>query len=325
MINFFYHPGYVKRKKKFLTIKLNNSVLVNKLINFTYFFNFTFPNRFITNGTHKCMNNTLKALKQNTNSYYNKDNCPNSYILQFDWYGEKVLNQLLNNEQNNKKILIGPLYTDEQLKNLSKYIEKYKFIKVIAASKYSAEKILNNKNLNIDKENICIIPTGIISEKRLNNLKKSKRNSDCLVYFKNRDEIDLQKVIEFLKSKSISYRLFEYGKYKNNALINAAKKSEFCVMINGSESQGIATQEILMMDLPIYVWNLPRENLNNFASSVPYFDSRCGIITNSFDEFINNFEIFINKLNLYNPSSLIEDKLTFEKFINNLQYQFDEF
>ena len=103
------------------------------------------------------MNNTLKALKQNTNSYYNKDSCPNSYILQFDWYGEKVLNQLLNNEQNNKKILIGPLYTDEQLKNLSKYIEKYKFIKVIAASKYSAEKILNNKNLNIDKENICIV------------------------------------------------------------------------------------------------------------------------------------------------------------------------
>ena len=91
MINFFYHPGYTKRKKKILTIKLHESVIVNKLINLTYFFNLTFPDTFITNGTHKCLNNTLKALKQNTNSYYNKDVYPHSYILQFDWYGKKSL------------------------------------------------------------------------------------------------------------------------------------------------------------------------------------------------------------------------------------------
>ena len=39
-------------------------------------------------------------------------------------------------------------------------------------------------------------------------------------------------------------------------------------MINGSESQGIAAQ--VLTDLPIYVWNLPHEDLDNFASSVPY-------------------------------------------------------
>ena len=28
MINFFYHPGYTKRQKKILTIKLHESVIV---------------------------------------------------------------------------------------------------------------------------------------------------------------------------------------------------------------------------------------------------------------------------------------------------------
>ena len=324
MINFFYHPGYTKRKKKFLTFKLHNSVIVNKLVSISYFFNLTFPDRFITNGTHKCMNNTLKALKQNTNSSYNKDVYPNSYILQFDWYGEKVLNQLLNNKFKNKKIIIGPLYTDNQLKKLSTYIKKYPYIKVLTASKYSAEKILNNNNLNINKENICTVPTGIVSEKKLDNFKNKDRNKDCLVYFKNRDQIDLKNVINFLESRTIAFKLFEYGKYKNIDLIKTAKKSGFCVLVNGTESQGIAVQEILMMNLPIYAWNLP-DNLNNFASSVPYFDRGCGVIVNNFDEFINNFDEFINKLNTFKPSSLVQEKLTFEQFINNLQYEFDGF
>lgn len=322
MINFFYHPGYTKRKKKIFTIKLHESVIVNKLIDFTYYFNLTFPNRFITNGTHKCMNNTLRALKQNTKSFYNKDVYPNSYILQFDWFGEKILNQLLKNKIDNKKIIIGPLYTHEQLKRLSKYLENYKFIKILAASSFSAEQILKNENLNIKEENICVIPTGIISEKKLKNFKKRTRNENCLIYFKNREEQDLQKVTKFLIFKNIPYKLFKYGTYSNNDLINEARKSKFCVLINGSESQGIAVQEILMTNLPIFVWNVKSANLNNISSSAPYFDDRCGMIAGNFNEFINNFDNFVNNLNYYEPRQIILDKMTFEKFVNNLQQNF---
>ena len=325
MINFYYHPGYVKRKKKIITNKLHESVIVNKLIDFTYFFNFTFPNRLITNGTHKCMNNTLKALKQNTKSSYNKEVYLNSYILQFDWYGEKVLNQLLKNNVDNKKVLIGPLFTDEQLKRLSKYIEDFEFIKIVVASNSSVEYILNNKYLNIKRENICIVPTGVISKKKLLNLKNKKRSKECLIYFKNRNQKDLVKVIEVLKSKNISYKLFQYGKYENNNLVNAASKSKFCIMINGSESQGLAVQEILTMNLPIYVWDIQYDNLNNFKSSVSYFDDRCGMIVNSFKDLVNNFELFLKKLNSYKPNEIILEELTFEKFIQNLNSEFYEF
>ena len=325
MINFYYHPGYVKRKKKIITNKLHESVIVNKLIDFTYFFNFTFPNRLITNGTHKCMNNTLKALKQNTKSSYNKEVYLNSYILQFDWYGEKVLNQLLKNNVDNKKILIGPLFTYEQLKRLSKYIEDFEFIKIVLASNSSVESILNNKYLNIKRENICIVPTGVISKKKLLNLKNKKRNKECLIYFKNRNQKDLVKAIEFLKSKNISYKLFQYGKYENNDLVNAARKCKFCIMINGSESQGLAVQEILTMNLPVYVWDIPYDNLNKFKSSVSYFDDRCGMIVNSFKDLVNNFELFLKKLNSYKPNEFILEELTFEKFIQNLNSEFYEF
>lgn len=319
MINFFYHPGYAKRKKVIFTLNLRRSVLLNKLINLTYLFNIPFPSNYITNGTHKCMNNSLKALRKNTKSSYNKDLYPNSYILQFDWYGEKMLNQILNNKIQNKKILIGPLYTNEQLKNLVKYVNKYDFIKIVAASKNAAQNISNN-NLQINKDSLCVIPTGIISEKKLLKMNTLARNDRCLIYYKNREEEELQKVTEFLKNKNYAYDLFEYGKYSNSQLIRAAKNNKFCILLNSSESQGIAVQEIMSANIPLYVWNIS----SKYDSSVPYFDERCGIATYNYDEFVNKFELFINTLNSYSPKQLILDKLTFEKFIQNLEYEFDE-
>ena len=321
MINFFYHPGYAKRKKSFLTLKLRESVLINKLIDFAYYFNLIFPNRYITNGTHKCINNTLKSLKQNTASRYNQNVYQNSYILQFDWYGEKVLNEILNSPIANKKILVGPLYTTDQLKKLSTYIAKYNFIKVVAASKYSVNKIISKQNITISEEDFCVIPTGVTNRKKVT---FKNRNKKCLIYYKNRDENDLERVVEFLDNKNITYDLFEYGKYHNNKLLDAAKNNKFCILLNSPESQGIAVQEMLSMNIPMYVWDLPSNESNYFASSIPYFDESCGIVTNSHEEFLNSFETFIDQLPLYKPREFILDKLSYERFIDNLQYQFDE-
>ena len=221
MFNFYYHPGYAKRKKVILTLKLRESRLINKLIDFTYYFNLIFPNRYITNGAHKCINNTLKALKTNKTSAYNKNAYQNSYILQFDWYGEKVLNDLLKSPIVNKKILIGPLYTTKQLKRLSSYITKHNFIKIVAASKYAVNKSIGDRSVDLQESNFCVIPTGVASREKIS---FNKRNEKCLIYYKNRDEKDLKRVVEFLNNKNINYDLFEYGKYSNKRLMNAAKK-----------------------------------------------------------------------------------------------------
>ena len=321
MFNFFYHPGYAKRKKVILTLKFQESILINKLIDFTYYFNLIFPNRYITNGAHKCINNTLKALKTNKTSAYNKNVYQNTYILQFDWYGEKVLNDLLKSPIVNKKILIGPLYTTDQLKRLSSYIAKHSFIKIVAASKYAVNKSLSERNINLQESNFCVIPTGVTSRGKIS---FKTRNEKCLIYYKNREQKDLKRVIEFLNNKNINYDLFEYGKYSNNKLISAAKNNKFCIMLNSSESQGIAVQEILSMNLPMYVWDLPTDSKNYFASSIPYFDERCGMVTNSYEQFLDNYETFINQLSTYKPREYILDKLSFDVFLNNLQSEFDE-
>jgi hypothetical protein len=322
MINFYYHPGYVKRSKKIFTIKLRESVLINKFIDIAYFFNLIFPNRFITNGTHKCINNTLRALKGNAK--YNKHVYSNSYIVQFDWFGEQILKQIIDNNASNKKVLVGPLYTDKQLKSLSKYIQNYNFIKVVAASNYSTKKILSSADTDIKKKDICVIPTGVISKNSKNRATLKNRNKKCLIYYKNRSKEDLLKVIKFLNSRDISYDLFEYGKYSNSKLIKAAKNNRFCILLNSAESQGIAVQEVLSMNLPIYVWDLPSDKLNHFGSSTPYFDERCGVVVNSYNEFLENFQIFIKNLDLLKPREFILEELTYEKFFTNLQNQFDE-
>ena len=72
MINIFYEPDYAKRKKEIFTFKITNSVLLNKLIDVAYLFNFHIPEAFITNGPHKLMNHVVKNLSKNSKASFNK-------------------------------------------------------------------------------------------------------------------------------------------------------------------------------------------------------------------------------------------------------------
>ena len=95
-----------------------------------------------------------------------------------------------------------------------------------------------------------MIPTGVASREKIS---FNKRNEKCLIYYKNRDEKDL-KVVEFLNN--INYDLFEYGKYSNKRLMNAAKKINFVFYLILRVSRN-CVREILSMNLPMYVWDLP--------------------------------------------------------------------
>ena len=319
MINIFYEPNYTKRKKTLFTLKFKQSIFLNKLIDFAYLFNLTIPDRYITNGPHKRMNNLIKSFKGKNNIVFNKFNYSNSYIVQFDWFGESVLNKLINEATEQKQVLIGPLYTDEQLINLSNYVKKHDYIKIVVASKFAYNKISQSNKFDINKNKLVIIPSGIISESKLKKHLIQKRNQKCLVYFKNRSQQELDKLLNLLDRKNISYDLFEYGMYDNQKLIKAAKKNKFGILLDGSESQGFAIQEIMACNLPLLVWNLEQKHE---ASSVPYFDNNCGEIVNSYEQLVSNIDKFLSKINLYNPHILIKEKLTYEKFFYNIMSEF---
>ena len=328
MINIFYEPDYAKRKKKIFTLSFKNSVFLNKLIDLAYIFNFHIPETFITNGPHKLMNNVVKILNKNSKASFNKIKYDNNFILQFDKFGEHKLKEIINQKNSNTKVLIGPLYTVDHLKKLFEYVSKYDFIKVVSCSTYAKDALINDLNLGFSEKNIVVMPIGIKSMNSLLKERKRLRNNRCLIYFKNRSQDDLNLVIEFLKSKDIKYDIIEYGNYSNNQLIKLSKRNHYGILLASTESQGFAIQEIMSNNLPMIVWD---KNIGEFegrkirGTSVTVWDSNCGLIVNTFDEFTSNFNNFIRNLDSYNPKNVVINNLTYELFVNNLKKHFLNF
>jgi len=140
---------------------------------------------------------------------------------------------------------------------------------------------------------------------------KKDIKQDCFVYVKNRSDQELNNVINFLKSKRLSYSILRYGQYTESQLIQSCIESKFCILLTYTESQGIAYMEILSTNTPCYVFNMKIWEGFCPATSTPYFDeSLCGIIDNDFD--FNKLENFFNNYQRYNPREYILKNHTLE-------------
>ncbi len=329
MINIFYEPGYAKRKKILFTFRLKKSVFLNKLIDLSYFFNVSLPNRLISNGPHKLMNNVVKTFRKNKLVSFNKIQYDNSFIVQFDDFGENVLKEVIKNGIEKSKVIVGPLYTINQLKRLNQYAKQYKNIKILAASKSAAESILKSLDIDLDSKQICVLPIGVISEKQILYSESYLRTkSECLIYFKNRDKKDLEKVKSLLNSEKIKSKLFEYGDYDNNVLRTQAKKSRFGIIISSTESQGFAIQELMAFNLPLLVWDSKKsqfEGKDIEGTSVPYWSGECGEVVDTYSDLKKQLKPFLENIENFNPKELILDQLTYEKFSTSLIKEFEEF
>ena len=331
MFNIFYNLNYSKKEKVFLTKNLKHSKLLN-LINFaSYNLKIPISNNLIFSGPNKRFNNLIYTFSKKKYSY-NAEEFNNSYFVHFDEYSENILNNIINSEDfKSKKLIIGPLYNPKFQAKLYELTKIHPNIKMLVASKSSYEqaKILFNK---INNDQLVISPSGVISEKELiQNSQHKNRNNNCLIYTKNRTKEDLDFVINFLKQNNINYTIFEYGKYRNKDLIKCSKNSKFGVVINRTESQGFAIQEMLSCNLPLFVWEDLKYNsdaLKKFygikglnGTSVPYWSDDCGIVTYNKQEFKANFNNFFANIESFQPYLYIQRNLTFEiarKKMNNL-------
>ena len=125
------------------------------------------------------MNNAVKAFKNDQSFSLNNIKGSNSYLLQFDDFGERTINKLIESYGNKNKILVGPLYSLSGVKKLEKYVNKYPYIKIVVASPVGKENLLNEIKLNVPEEKIVIFPSGIVGQrncykKRLSQRKKKK-------------------------------------------------------------------------------------------------------------------------------------------------------
>jgi len=264
------------------------------------------------NGPHKVVDNLIKSLNQEKIEYaINEEKYKHNFLVQYDATAHEKHSKI---EQDTT--IIGPQvwlfdgYGQFLIENQNYYK------KIIAPSEWVKNKFITKFNLPEDK--LAVWPVGI---EEFNNIREP--NYDCLIYFKRRDQSELDAVKKFLVNNGLSYRMVEYGTYGEDGFKQLVNSAKFCFLINGTESQGIAVQEIMSMGVPIIAWDIKEwldqgEAYRVPATSIPYWDERCGEVFFNIDDLEVTFSKFYATLDKYDPKAFIKDNLSFECSVKTL-------
>lgn len=172
----------------------------------------------------------------------------------------------------------------------------------------------------LPKEKIKIWPVGIDTGQFKPSYEKS---NDCLIYVKNRSEHEVEAAKKLVQRSGHSYKVIEYGSYKEAEFIDLVRKSVFCFVVGNTESQGIALQEIMSCNVPLFVWDKTKwdhrgPEFEVDATTVPYWNDKCGAkfstkSDNPLPELNLHFRIFCQNLSKYQPRQYILENLNLGK------------
>ena len=308
------------------------SSLFNSIYRTIYNMGRPISDNFIKSGPQKLINNVIKISKLTDAFVLNKHISENYYFINFDENNFLTIEKILQDK--NSKVIVGPLYNQKDLKILAKLSLQYNNLKIVVASSSAKEDLEQITGLSVSNQ-VSILPVGVYSESEIFYFQNQRKlidnyQFDCLIYFKNRELKSLNEIISFLKNKNIRYKVLTYGDYKNKQLVKYALKSKFGLILGSTESQGIAINELMATNLPLFVID---KNINNYeniklhGTTVPYWSSECGEKILDLNDFKMNFQRFLKNYesNTYKPNNLINEKLSFEKFIENIQLEFLKF
>ena len=144
--------------------------------------------------------------------------------------------------------------------------------------------------------------------------------TEVFVYHKHRNPMELEFVKQFLNARNISFTIFDYdSKYNEINYINCLQKAKYGIWLDAHESQGFALEEALSINVPLLVWNISsmnqeyNSNYQNIpATTIPYWDERCGESFTHPSQMEETFERFVNCLNEYKPREYILENLSVE-------------
>jgi hypothetical protein len=262
------------------------------------------------NGPRKVIDNLFESLEQENIEYaINVEKYEHNFLLQYDYRG-----YLKHSKLTLENCIVGPQiwFFDRHVQELQQHPERYKSI--IVPSEWV-------KNLAIEKfgfDRVDVWPVGIKHSNLNRNIKY-----DCLVYFKRRSQQELGEVKRFLESKNLTYNVISYGDYNESDFELLASQSRFCFLINGTESQGIAVQEIMDLNVPLFVWDLEYwndqgEQYKVPASSVPYWSEVCGEKFYAKSQMEETFDRFYSNIDIYSPQKYVEENLSYKASVNKL-------
>jgi hypothetical protein len=153
----------------------------------------------------------------------------------------------------------------------------------------------------------------------------TKPRTKVLVYFKHRHPDDLAWVDALLRRRGVAYTLIQYGHYRSEDYGALLDESQFMVVVDGHEAQGFALEEAMARNVPLLVYDvttMKQEYMGKFqymgytetlsASSVPYWDARCGERTTDPNELEAALTVLQSRLETYRPREFIAETLSDE-------------
>lgn len=212
-----------------------------------------------------------------------------------------------------KGCFVGPnvFVLPDEWKNKIKYINDF-----IVPSDWVFKEY---KLRGLQNKNVHIWPVGIDTDVWAPNKSRQEKDpNSCFIYYKNRDPLQLKAIQSVLKENGYNINLIEYGNYVPADLFMACNNSSFCIDLSNTESQGIGLMQILSMDVPVFVfdqafWQSP-DGKQVRATSVPYFDERCGFISKGIKAELLTF---IENYQKYSPREYMLENHTLIKSANN--------
>lgn len=153
--------------------------------------------------------------------------------------------------------------------------------------------------------------------------------SEVFIYFKRRNPTELHMVLHFLQTHNIPFKVFDYIKrYSEDDYLKCLQNAKYGIWLDAHESQGFALQEALSCNVPLLVWNIKsmKDEYGSsyddwFATTIPYWDERCGEVFYNSGDFIDTFNRFLAGLQQYRPREFILETLSIdvcEKHFMNL-------
>lgn len=131
----------------------------------------------------------------------------------------------------------------------------------------------------------------------------------------------LARFIPALEAAGLSYKIMRYGAHHYADYIAALAASRSMAFFAHSETQGMAYQECLASNVPIFAWDegfWPNPMAAQLSSdpipctSVPYFDARCGVRFTAAG-MSDAWARFWPARDSFSPRAFIAEEMTFEK------------
>ncbi len=159
--------------------------------------------------------------------------------------------------------------------------------------------------------------------------RQKPKDGIVLIYFKQRFPEELDYIKKIFDEKNIRYEVIQYRFYAQSDYLEKLKKTKYLLWIGRQESQGIALEEALAMNVPMIVWDVitmghwvptekesnifTQEELKHSATSIPYFDERCGYVTKNRSELKSFIERMESDWKNFEPRKYILENLSLKK------------